>query len=545
MRKSGWLVCCLLALGMLAVVPPAPSPPANAVAAGRPNIVVVMMDDMRWDELRFAPRASRYITNRGLRFANSFSPLPLCCPARASFLLGQYAHNHKVMTVKAPYGFGALDDSRTVATRLRNSGYQTGMIGKYLNGYGRQRSRVTGKASMLYKPAGWTDWMASLETKWPRGSRYSGGTYNYQSFTQNINRRVVMHRGQYSSNVIGGQAAGLIGKYHRKTAPFFLWVTPVAPHAGGPREQRDPRDYRKANGYVQHFKTPYTPAWVRGRFDRAVTHAPGVPLRRPAERDLSDKPGFFRPYLENTPTEKLRLRTLERQRAEAIYAWDAQFGRMISALKRTGEYANTVLMFTSDNGYYMGEHRHPAGKVTHHEVSSRVPLVVAGPGVRRGVRYSPAMTHDLPATILDIANAAPLPGMDGLSLWPVMTGADRAWRRPVLLEALWRLPRTVPGFPPRLSQFGVRTGRYKYVRYSTGVQELYDLRTDPNELTGLQRDPAYADVKARMVAVWKKYAGCRGAACLTPLPEDLQVNGANLRATESNARRAWNLYYNR
>ena len=112
--------------------------------------------------------------------------------------------------------------------------------------------------------------------------------------------------------------------------------------------------------------------------------------------------------------------------------------------------------------------------------------------------------------ILDIANAAPLPGMDGISLWPVMTGADRAWRRPVLLEALKRLRRTSPGFPPRLSQFGVRTGRYKYVRYSNGFQELYDLRTDPNELTGLHRDPAYADVKARMVAVWKQYAGCRG-----------------------------------
>ena len=109
MRKSGWLVCCLLALGMLVVVPQAPTPPANAAAAGRPNIVVVMMDDMRWDELRFAPDAGRYITNRGLRFANSFSPLPLCCPARASFLLGQYAHNHKVLTVKAPYGFGALE----------------------------------------------------------------------------------------------------------------------------------------------------------------------------------------------------------------------------------------------------------------------------------------------------------------------------------------------------------------------------------------------------------------------------------------------------
>jgi arylsulfatase A-like enzyme len=135
--------------------------------------------------------------------------------------------------------------------------------------------------------------------------------------------------------------------------------------------------------------------------------------------------------------------------------------------------------------------------------------------------------------------------MDGTSLWPVMTGADRAWKRPVLLEALWGLARTSPGFPPRLSQFGVRTGRYKYVRYSNGAEEFYDLRTDPNELTGRQRDPAYADVKARMVAVWKQYAACRGAACLAPLPADLQVNGATLRVTESNARRAWNQYYNR
>ena len=77
---------------------------------------MVMMDDMRWDELRFAPNVQRHVTGRGLQFANSFSPLPLCCPARSSFLLGQYAHNHKVLTVSSPYGFGSLDDRRTVAT---------------------------------------------------------------------------------------------------------------------------------------------------------------------------------------------------------------------------------------------------------------------------------------------------------------------------------------------------------------------------------------------------------------------------------------------
>jgi len=544
MRRSRWFVCGLLAIAILVVVPQAPPPAAEAVQSRRPNIVMVMMDDMRWDELRFAPNVGRHITGRGLRFANSFSPLPLCCPARASFLLGQYAHNHRVLTVKSPYAFGAFNDSRTVATSLRRSGYNTGMVGKYLNGYGQMRSRVTGGKSMLYKPAGWTDWMASLETRWPRGSRYSGGTYNYKSFTQNINRRVVMHRGQYSSSVIAGEAAGLIRKYHRKTAPFFLWVTPVAPHHGAPREKRDPRDFRKANGYVQEFPTPYTPEGVRGRFDRTVRHAPGVPLHRAAEPDLSDKPSFFRKYLENTRTEKLRLRAVQRQRAEAIYAWDAQFGRMITALKRTGEYSNTVLVFTSDNGYYMGEHRHPAGKTTHHEVSTRVPLVVAGPGVRRGVRYSPAMTHDLTATLLDIANASSLPGMDGTSLWPVMTGADRPWTRPVLLEAKLGMSRTSPGFPPGINQLAVRTGRYKYVRYSNRAEELYDLAADPNELTGRQRDPAYAEIKSRMVALWRQYAACRRTTCTAPLPEDLQVGTATLRAQDSNARRAWNRYYN-
>ena len=381
MRLSRWLLVGTLALVLLAVAPvSSPRTPAEAAVDNRPNIVVVMMDDMRWDEMRFAPNARRYIASRGVSFANSFSPLPLCCPARASFLLGQYAHNHGVLHVKAPYGFGSVNDSRTVATALHGAGYNTGMIGKYLNGYGRQPSRVTHRASMLYEPAGWTDWAGSLETNWPRSSHYRGGTYNYMSFTQNINRRVVMHPGQYSSDVIGTQAVNLVGKYHRSRRPFFLWLTPVAPHAGGPWEKRDPRDYRKRNGYVQEFPTPYTPAWVRGKLDRYVTHAPGTPLHHQAEPDLSDKPRYYGKYLENTASERGRLRSVERQRAEAIYAWDRQFGKLVAKLRSTGEYGRTVLMFTSDNGFYLGEHRHPAGKLEPHEVSVRVPLVVAGPG---------------------------------------------------------------------------------------------------------------------------------------------------------------------
>ncbi len=545
MRSVRWLLAAGLALAGLVALPQTTIRPAEAAAAARPNVVLVMLDDMRWDELKYAPNVRRYITDRGLRFANSFSPLPLCCPARASFLLGQYAHNHRVLSTAAPYGFGSLNDSRTIATALRSSGYNTAMVGKYLNGYGQMRSRVTGGPSKLYKPAGWTDWMASVETRWPRGSRYSGGTYNYKSFTQNINRRVVMHRGKYSSNVIADEATALINKYHRSAAPFFLWVTPVAPHHGAPFEKRDPRNYRKANGFVQEFPTPYTPKWVRGKFNRTITHAPGVPVSHAAEADISDKPRRYGRFLENTTTEKLRLRDVERQRAEAIYAWDVQFAKMISTLVRTGEYANTVLMFTSDNGYYLGEHRHPVGKVEHHEVSSRVPLVVAGPGIQRGVRYTPVMTQDLTATVLDLARAAPLPGMDGTSLWPQMTGPDTGWTRPVLLEALLSLPRTSPGFPAGVTEFGVRTGRYKYVRYSNGEEEMYDLLTDPNELTGRQDDPEYAELKAELVTLWEKYAACRGAECTDPLPEEFHLTPGELQAGETNALRTWDLYYNR
>ena len=544
MHSTRALIAAALLASALVAAPRASDEAARAATPVRPNIVMVMMDDMRWDELRFAPNVQRHVTGRGLQFANSFSPLPLCCPARSSFLLGQYAHNHKVLTVSSPYAFGSLDDHRTVATSLQSSGYNTAMVGKYLNGYGRMPSRVTGGASMLYKPAGWTDWMASVETKWPRGSKYSGGTYDYLSFTQNVNRRLVMNRGRYSSDVIGAQARALVTKYHASSKPFFLWLNPVAPHHGGPTEKRDPRDYRKANGVVQKFRTPYTPKWVRGRFDRSVTHAPGVPLRRPAEPDLSDKPAMFKRMLENTPTEKARLREVQQQRAESIYAWDAQFGKLVNRLRQTGEYSNTVFMFTSDNGYFLGEHRQPTGKVLHHEVSSRVPLVVAGPGVQRGVRYSPAMTHDLTPTILDIGNAASLPQTDGTTLWPQITGPDRPWTRPVLLEALFKMRRDSPGFPADLSQFAVRTGRYKYVRYSSGEEELYDLATDPNELEGRQRDPAYAGVKAALVAQWNRYLNCRGASCTAPLPAELQVPVPALRSQAANATRAWNAHYN-
>jgi len=506
-----------------------------------PNLLVVTTDDMRWDELRFTPNVRKYVTSRGLYFANSFSPNPLCCPARASFLTGEYSHNHGVYSHEAPYGFAAFDDHLTVGTVLNQAGYQTALVGKYLNGYGQQKSLVTGGPSTTYVPDGWTDWMVSVEKRWPVGSPYAGGTYHYRAFTQNVNGKVVANRGRYSSAVVGQQVRGLIEKYGAAGHPWFIWATPVAPHFGGPTEPDDPKNYRTATGYLSKFQTPARPGWVKGRFDDVITHAPGTRVSGPSEADVSDKPAFIRKLPEVTAYERTALLEVERQRAEALYAWDAQFGQIVRKLKQTGQYADTVIVFTSDNGYFTGEHRQRLGKIKPHEASLRVPLVIAGPGIPHGVRYAPATTVDLTATLVELASAPALPAMDGESLVPVFA-ADRPWSVPVVTEGLQNLTGRFNKLPKGLTERGVRTGRWAYFRYSTGEEELYDLFHDPLELRSRAGDPSYAGVRRALRAVWRDYVTCAEAACRTPLPKRFWVSPDRLArqvADDEAARRAY------
>jgi arylsulfatase A-like enzyme len=404
---------------------------------------------------------------------------------------------------------------------------------------------VTGKASEHYVPAGWTDWMVGLETDFPQGSPNAGNTYDYFAFTQNINGRTVPHTGQYSSDVIGHEVRGLITKYHRDDKPFFMWVTPVAPHIGGPVEPDDPPPYRESKYWLQDFPTAARPDWVKGRFDRQITHAPGVPLHGPAEADVSDKPQNIRKWREMVPVEKQRLRDVARQRAESIYAWDVQFGKIVKRLKRTGEYDNTVIVFTSDNGYYLGEHRQRQGKIKAHEPVLHVPLQVAGPGIEQGLRYVPITTMDLTSTVLDLGGAAPLPDMDGSSALPEMTGPDRPWTMPVVTEGLIKDVRVKKwtDLPTGLTTSGLRVGRWKLIRYANGDAELYDELADPNELDSVYGDPRYAKVQDEMARLWEKYKDCRGAACRVPLPADLQEDDAWLARQDQHALQAKKAYY--
>lgn len=503
---------------------------------GRPNVVVVMADDMRADDLRFMPRVRRLIGARGLTFRNSFSPYPLCCPARASFLTGQYAHNHGVLHNAAPWGFGGFDDSATLATSLRAAGYRTAFVGKYLNGYGDAPSVITGKPSWRYVPAGWTDWYGAVE-RGP-GSEKLGGTYYYFHTIFNVNGRTDdSHRGEYQTTVLGGFARKLVRSYSRSRRPFFLFLSALAPHTGFPWEPDDSGWVRGQGGNRYPLATPARPQWVKGRFDATVTRSPGLPVDGGSpEADVSDKPRLVGggPL---APAEEHAILGLTRQRAEALHVLDIQVARIIDTLEKTGVLDETVVMFTSDNGYFLGEHRMRFAKTLPYEPSLRVPLLVAGPGVPVGERYDPVKTPDLTATILDLARAKPPHPADGASLMASIRHGDQGWTSPVLTEARVEGAATKAhararrlGFLDARTVIGVRTARYKLVRWATGEVELYDLRRDPNELVNRATEPRYRDARRQLEHIWWRLKDCGGAACSKPLQAGLQVEPERLAA---------------
>ena len=233
---------------------------------------------------------------------------------------------------------------------------------------------------------------------------------------------------------------------------------------------------------------------------------------------------------ELSPAERVAVRSLTRQRAETLFAYDRQIGRLVRTLKSTGEYRNTVLMFTSDNGYFLGEHRMRQGKIKAHEPSLRVPFLVAGPGIPHGDRFDPITTDDVTATILDIARARPPHPPDGRSVVPSFQ-ADRGWRVPVLTEGVEsssafddRSAGEALGFGDTRTTIGIRTSRWKYIRYVNGDGELYDLDRDPNEQ---QQRLRAAEVR-------------RGAVAAAPALGDLQgLCGGVLPQADAAGAPAW------
>jgi N-acetylglucosamine-6-sulfatase len=463
----------IVGVALLAGLTPAPRSTA-AEAPVRPNIVVVMSDDQAVESMRVMANVNSMLGAEGTTFADNYVSFPLCCPSRTTFLTGQYGHNHTVMGNALPQGGYeklAPTHANTLPAWLKLAGYHTVHIGKYLNGYGRQRPTEV--------PPGWDEWFGSVDPS----------TYRYYDYMLNENGKLVHYgtaAGDYQADVYTAKAVDAVRRLAARTEPFFLSVAYLAPHSGGPRESDDPAN----------LATPVPAPRHRNRFS-------AEPMPRTAafnEADVSDKPLAVRrrPLLGQARINGIT--EMYRQRLESILAVDEGVAAIVRALQDSGELGRTLFVYTSDNGFFHGEHRIPNGKVQHYEPSARVPLVMRGPGVPRGVRVTqPSANADLAPTIVDAANAKVGRPTDGISLLALLADRTRFVGRDVLLET--------PTYA------AIHTPRYVYVEHNTGERELYDLRTDPDELASLHDNAAYAQIRSDLARRLLALRACKAAGC--------------------------------
>jgi N-acetylglucosamine-6-sulfatase len=459
------------ACGVLAAVIAGPEAAAGSKKQERPNVVVVMSDDQDTGSMRFMDEVIGELGGGGATFQNSFASFPLCCPSRATFLTGQYPHNHGVLANEPPEGgFEMLDSSNTLAVWLQQDGYYTAHIGKYLNGY---------EGFPDLEPAGWTEWYGSTNT------------YTFYGYQLNENGALVDYgesAEQYQSDIYTQKAVDFINRRAPQAQPFFLSVAYLAPHGGGPNP------------------SPQPPANCIGTAKPAPRHANAFnsePLPQPAsfnEQDVSDKPQAIQSLPPLTAEDVADIQREYRCRLESVLGVDEGVGRIVDALRASGELDNTLVVYTSDNGFFHGEHRIPMGKSRLYEPSIRVPLLIRGPGIPAGVSVDDlAVNADLAATILEATGSSASRAIDGLSLLSAAAQPDRPRGRAILLETR--------------NYAAVRTARYIYAEHDTGETELYDLRTDPDQVQSLHADPAFDQVKGALAALLSRLRTCSGASC--------------------------------
>lgn len=445
----------------------------------QPNIVLITTDDQNVNEMRWMPKTRALLGGPGATFSDSVSPHPLCCPARAMTLTGQYAQNNGVRSNFWPSGgYYKLDNTNTLPVWLQDAGYETAFMGKYLNEYGLLDPQDV--------PPGWDHWRSAVDN----------GVYDYYDYAMNEDGRVQQYTGTYQTEYYADETEDLVAQMSHDDQPFFLWQSHLAPHSACPADYSD----------QECWESP-TPSMS---YDNLFDDVPLPQRRVPSfnEADVSDKPEWIRrPPLGKADRE--HLTELFQRRIESLQSVDDAVARTLSALDEAGELDDTLVIFSSDNGYLLGEHRF-SGKIVGYEPSLQVPLLMRGPGVPAGTRSAETVgTLDLAPTIADAAGATPGLDVDGRSMLPIAAGKAKGWDT-VLIQGGPRSLRSGDEWIYR----GVRTDRYTYMEHRrTGERELYDRRLDPYQLHNVAGEPRYAAAQAELRRRLLALQDCAGADC--------------------------------
>ena len=450
-----------------------------ALGAPRPNIVFILTDDQRWDTINkkhsvdgqtpVMQKVTSLLVNKGVLFQQSFVTTALCCPSRSSILAGKYAHTTGVHdNGGSDGGVQVFDDSSTLPVWLHAVGYRTGIFGKYLNGYA---------AIAPYQAPGWDEWHVFK----------SPGYFNYHLIENGVDVAYGSATTAYSADVLRDKVVQFITE---STPPFFVEFTPYNPHG------------------------PATPA------PRHVGSFAGVPLWRPknyAEPDASDKPAWVQ-SITWTQTDQQTTDAFRQSQLECLQSVDEAVDAIVQALKAKGVLNNTIILYASDNGYSWGSHRWKP-KQCEYEECMRVPLVVRYPPLAPTSRKEDriALNIDYAETFAQLAGATPDPGVEGVSLVPLIANNATGWRTDMLNEH-WN--GKIPTFAQVRGAFtkpGDAAHTWKYVELVTGEKELYNEDTDPFELTNVVTDPSNAALVAIMAARLRELdPGWTGSAQAAP-----------------------------
>ncbi|MEX1294944.1 MAG: sulfatase-like hydrolase/transferase [Candidatus Limnocylindrales bacterium] len=444
---------------------PAASQPVAAANEPRPNIVVMYLDDVNpihrrlWCTQR-TPNLARFC-QKGVEFKNAYGTTPVCGPARASLLTGQYGHNHGV-TDNSGAAFSRFDPSSTVAARMQGAGYHTIFAGKPINGIGL----VTEGPEVKRYAQGWDD----FGIIWRRKNQYKS-FYKYNWKTRYSTSWKGTTRNDHSTRVVGNRVARQIRNAPRNKPVFAV----ASVYSGHTPNIAFPE-------HVGSSRCAGIKPWSGGAYN---------------ERNVSDKPSYIRAQ----PLLKARAQSL-RTRCEEMLSVDKVVGQIRRALQSDARYYDTLFVLMSDNGVLLGDHRKPAGKRWPH--ATPIPLYMMWLkelGTSKRVVREPVLGIDLAPTFCRLAGCA-LDDPDGQSILSLLRGtADRLSRKYVFMEHL----HPNDGMPPWTGFVTTRsyaTGvRWQFVEYDNGERELYNLVNDPRRLKNLAGKPAQQDRVARFSTV--------------------------------------------
>ena len=538
---------CALALSATATRADAAEIPPPYTGGERPSFVLIQTDDQTLDglyatfrsfpggsEIRAMPNTLDLIGKKGMTFNRYYVPYPLCCPSRVSLWTGRYSHNNNVRGNNPPdggyTGFAARAAAdHNIATWLQGAGYRTIHVGKVLNGYG-----APGFDDGTSVPPGWDAWYGTINQD---RTHYSYG------YRLNANGQIVGPFGDSGSwetreygvrDELGCPDAPLERPCNHITdvltriateemlatgpkRPFYLQLDYTAPHG----------DFRRPAGpepAPRHYD------WFRGK---RLPHNRSEGLN---EGNVSDKPRFIRdaPYL--TARERRIYRVYYEKQLEALRTVDDGVKALIDTLGQMGRLRNTYVIFTSDNGFFFGEHRLLGGKFLAYEPATHMPFLIRGPGIEQDSETGElAANIDIAPTVLELAGAEADKSIDGRSLVPYLEDPELRSRRPILFESFVEstdvepsstASRARPGddrasasiLAPPKDYAGIRLGPYKYIAWPSGAKELYNINRDPNELNSLHRVPNFFPIRNFLHRQMKRLTHCVGRECRQVTP---------------------------